>query len=359
MGTENAMLIDADGHVQEDIGAIATHLPKAYRENLHEGVKQMLFPPLDHFHPPATNLTGSDRGQVGPEGWIDFLEDIGIRRTVLYPSYALSIGKVRDVNWAIALVRAYNDWLYETYLSANDRFQGMGLLPLQDVDAATAELQRCVTELGMRGAMLPAHGLPLNLGSKVYWPVYELANELDAAIAVHGGSHDGFGFDDVNVYAVAHAYGHAFGQLVSCAGMVVNGLFDRYPRLRVAFLEGGVAWLLLALERLDESFETHVPIESTNLFSLKEGQDPRKYILNLLREGRIQVGVEGGEADLPYVIEKVGETPFMYSSDFPHEVTNETCRQQLKSMRERLGPSAAASVLGTNAARFYKLESAA
>ncbi len=350
------MLVDGDGHVLEDVAAIAARLPARYQAGLTDRMRIDLFPPIDHFHAQAFRLHGSERGFVDADGWLAFLEDVGIERSVLYPSLGLAAGKIRDSNWARVLIRAYNDWLHDAYLSRHERFEGMALLPLQDIDAATAELARGVTELGMRGAMLPANSLPLHLGAKFYWPLYELANELDCALAVHGGSHEGLGFDDMNVFAVAHAFGHPFGQLISMAGLVVNGVFDKWPRLRIAFLESGIAWILFALERLDESFETHVPIEFENLFQLGPAGDVRDYILGLLRSGRIQIGCEGAEPDLPYVIEQIGEAALFYSSDFPHEVTNESCKRQLASLRERLDDHAARAVLGANAARFYHLQ---
>src|SRR5437762_2518286 len=83
-------------------------------------------------------------------------------------------------------------------------FDLMALIPLQDPPAAVAELRRAVRELGMRGAMLPATGLPENLGAKAYWPVYEEADRLGCALAIHGGCHDGLGMDNLNVFPAVH-----------------------------------------------------------------------------------------------------------------------------------------------------------
>ena len=58
------------------------------------------------------------RHDVGPDEWLDFLEDVGIEGTVLYPSQGLAFGWVTDIDWAVALSRAYNDWLYHHLLSA-------------------------------------------------------------------------------------------------------------------------------------------------------------------------------------------------------------------------------------------------
>ena len=170
---------------------------------------------------------------------------------------ALAYGKIVSLDYAVAVSRAYNDWLYETYVKFNPRFKGMALIPMQDPEEAAKELRRAVTELGMLGAMMPSNGLPSPLGAKMYWPVYAEADRLGCCLAVHGGAHDRFGMDHMNMYVPVHALGHPWGLTINCADIVYNGIFDRFPRVRIAFLEGGVAWLLLLLERLHASHETH------------------------------------------------------------------------------------------------------
>src|SRR3546814_17059282 len=59
------------------------------------------------------------------------------------------------------------------------------------------------------------------------------------------------------MYVPVHALGHPWGLTLNCANILYNGIFDRFPRVRIAFLEGGIAWLLLLLERLHASHETH------------------------------------------------------------------------------------------------------
>ena len=133
----------------------------------------------------------------------------------------------------------------------------MGLIPMQEPAAAVEELTRVVEELGFLGAMLPSMGLANHLGSKEYWPVYKEAERLGCSLSIHGGCHSGMGFDHLNVYAPVHAMGHPMGIMISLAGIVFNGIFDRFPGIRIAFLEGGVAWFLMAMERFDGSHASH------------------------------------------------------------------------------------------------------
>ncbi len=174
------------------------------------------------------------------------MEDVGIDRAVLYTTQGLAVGKIFHADWAIALTTAYNNWVHETYLTRSPRFQAMALLPMQDPSAAVDELHRAVEELGFCGAMLPSTGLKDHLGAKEFWPVYEAADKLGCALGIHGGAHSGFGFDHMNLYTPVGALGHPFGLLVNFAGVVFNGVLDKFPNTRWGFMEGGVGWLHLA-----------------------------------------------------------------------------------------------------------------
>ena len=202
----------------------------------------------------------------------------------------------------------------------------MAIVPMQDPAAAARELRRAVTELGFLGAMLPSNGLAYPLGDKLYWPVYEEANRLGCCLAVHGGCHDRFGLDHLNMYVPVHALGHPLGLTINCASMVYSGVFDRFPKLRVAYLEGGVAWLLLLLERLHDSHEAHLPIRPARCVRIARGSGSgARTSRSWSRADRLYLGIETEELTLPFALKVVGNKPFLYSSDFPHEVTLESC----------------------------------
>jgi predicted TIM-barrel fold metal-dependent hydrolase len=222
-------IIDGDGHIIEDNAAITAHMETPYRDIAQR--KGVIFPPLDHLHAGRAVETPPQRDQrapVGPTGWLDFLDDVGIECTVLYPTTALAYGKIVSLDYAVAVSKAYNDWLCETYLKFDPRFKGMALIPMQDPQEAAKELRRAVTELGMLGAMMPSNGLAHPLGSKMYWPIYEEANKLGCCLAVHGGAHDRFGMDHMNMYVPVHALGHPWGLTINCADILYNGIFDRF-----------------------------------------------------------------------------------------------------------------------------------
>jgi predicted TIM-barrel fold metal-dependent hydrolase len=353
-------IIDGDGHIFEDADEISKFLPAPYNRAAPFRMERLL-PPLDHLHvhigqtPPESFGGGKP---VGPKEWLAFLEDLNIESSVLYPTTALSYGKIVDPDWAIAVTRAYNDWLYETYLQVSPRFKGMALIPMQEPQAAVDELHRAVQELGMCGAMLPSTGLALPIAHKYYWPVYEAAEKLECALGIHGGAHEGFGMDFSNVYAPVHALGHPFGQMVCFASVIFNGICDKFPKTRIAFLEGGVAWLFLVLERFDRSYETHISWDPRReQLRLAEGESVSDYIRRHIKAGRLFIGCEGEEPEIAHIIKRVGPGPFMFSSDFPHEVNNSICKHEIQEVleNEELSAEAKEGILFRNAERFYRI----
>lgn len=151
-------IIDADGHVNDRpcMDEISKFMPP--------GNRTQVFPSFDHIH--FHFLEGGEKrsrtGNVGPQEWIDFLDETEIDWTVVYPTAGLAVGRIVAEDWAIAACRAYNNWLHEKFTKVSPRIKGMALIPIQDSDAACAELRRAVRELGMAGAMLR----PMAKGSK-------------------------------------------------------------------------------------------------------------------------------------------------------------------------------------------------
>jgi len=301
---------------------------------------------LDRFHTPRSELTppGTFDAAVGPDQWLQFLDKTGMAHSVLFPTQGLAFGQTALPDWALGYAKAYNDWLHEKYLRRSSRLKGMALIPLQDVSSAVIELRRAVEDLGMVGAMLPSNGSIRHLGAKEFWPVYETAQALDCALAVHGGCYGNLGFDSYTVFPATRALGMPFPLAIAATGMIVDGVFDAFPDLRIGFLEGGTAWIPLVIDRLARELEYG---------GLRIKRTPEEYF----RCGRIYVGCEGNEKALAYAIERVGPEPFMFASDFPHEISLSNCMEEINEIIERndLRQEHKAAILSENARRFYKI----
>ena len=352
-------VIDADGHVNDYAAGeeIAKYMPEGNRSSV-------IFPVLDHLHWQYLRKYSDGMGNPGPKEWDTFLEQSGIECTVVYPSAGLAVGRIVDGQWAIAACRAYNSWLYEKFVNASPKIKGMALIPVQDVEAAVEELRRAIKELGMRGAMLPSNGEGIkgHLGAKVYWPLYEEAEKLGCCLAVHGGCHHHFGMDSFSTYYPVHALGHPFGIMVQAASMLAHGIFDRFPKLRVAFLEGGATWVPFFMDRIDRSYnKAHFQVDLTGelLVGPKPNEKASDYFKRHIQEGRIFVGFDCDDSGLGFAVRKAGREPFLFASDFPHEIFDaEVCRHELNELlgREDLTPEDKEAVVGGNAAKLYKLK---
>ena len=352
-------VIDADGHVNDYAAGeeIAKYMPEG-------NCSSVIFPVLDHLHWQYLRKYRDEMGNPGPKEWDAFLDQSGIECTVVYPSAGLAVGRIVDGQWAIAACRAYNSWLYEKFVNASPKIKGMALIPVQDVEAAVEELRRAIKELGMRGAMLPSNGEGIkgHLGAKVYWPLYEEAEKLGCCLAVHGGCHHHFGMDSFSTYYPVHALGHPFGIMVQAASMLAHGIFDRFPKLRVAFLEGGATWVPFFMDRIDRSYnKAHFQVDLTGelLVGPKPDEKASDYFKRHIQEGRIFVGFDCDDSGLGFAVRKAGREPFLFASDFPHEIFDaEVCRHELNELlsREDLTLEDKEAVVGGNAAKLYKLK---
>ena len=264
--------------------------------------------------------------------------------------------------WATIACKAYNTWLYERFLNKSPRLKGVALIPFQNLDAGITDLRRAVKELGMLGGMLPSNGEAIqgHLGKKIYWPLYEEAEKLGCALAVHVGCLHHMGLDSFSTYYPAHALGHPFSLMIQAAGMLAHGVFECFPKLRVAFLEGGATWVPFFMDRLDRSYhDGHMQLDLAGnlLGGPKQGEKASDYFKKQLREGRIFVGFDCDDDGLGTAVQKGGREPFLFGSDFPHEVFDAAkCRHEIDELLERddLTQGDKEAALGGNALRFYR-----
>ncbi len=359
MAIANSMrIIDGDGHVLEDLKAIASYLPEEWHNNVTTRTLGV-FPGLDHMHNVLAHNPPGAFEDPSADGWSRFADALGLEAAVLYPTAALAYGKMIDIDLAIAGAQAYNNWLNDTYCKQDSRLKGIGLIPMQDPDAAIVELRRLVNELGFVGGFLPSTGLKSHLGDKIYWPIYEEANRLGCCLSVHGGAHSGMGFDQLNVFAAVHALGHPYGIAIAFASMTINNVFERFPNARFGFLEGGVGWFIMMMERLQGSYNAFIPYDPRGEFiQLQNGESVSEHLIRQIKAGRVYVGVEGDEPSLAWAVKQFGREAFVFSSDFPHEVNIESCKHEIEELLENdeLTDEDKQAILFDNSIRFYGLK---
>ena len=112
------------------------------------------------------------------------------------------------------------------------------------------------------------------------------------------------------------------------------------------------------MERFTRSWASHVQYDPRGRFlKLSEGEPVSDYIIRHINEGRIFVGVEGNELTISEAVRQVGNKPFIFSSDYPHEVDAGTCQAELEELQEnpRLTSDDKEAILFRNSCRFYRL----
>jgi predicted TIM-barrel fold metal-dependent hydrolase len=300
---------------------------------------------MQYMRPRHPQMQARDMTLDDVPGRLRDMDALGIDVQVVFPTALVWVLDVADHDLATALCRAYNDYVAERFRKVSDRLHPMALIPMQDAQAAAKELRRAIQELDLPGAMIPSTGLSLHAGHEYYWPVYAAAAELECPLAFHGGSNRGIGIDSFSDFNASHILHHPVPLMYALVSVVCHGVLDRYPGLRVGFMEGGCGWLVPLLDRMkrnEEYFDTR---------QTKRGL--REYIAR----GQVLIGCEGEDESMPYVIERAGIEGFAYSSDYPHEVDLVDARRQIEETLERadLSAEAKAAVLGGNSRRFFNL----
>ncbi|HEY7320301.1 MAG TPA: amidohydrolase family protein [Candidatus Binatia bacterium] len=348
-------VIDADSHVLEPPDMWSRYLEPEFRDRAPYFIKDEQGG--EHL---VTDGVVHDRIPYPEEGWIarrpggfdphERVKDMeleGIDVQVLFPTQGLFIQAVSSIPLAGALCRAYNNWLADYCRAYPDRFVGIGAVPLHDVTEAVKEARRCVTKLGMKGIFVRPN--PLNgrtLDDQLYDPLYAVIQELNVTLCVHEatGNFPAAGADRYQNYFLRHLFSHALEQKIACSTIICGGVLERFPKLRVAFLESGVGWLPHWLERMDEHFKGigyMVPW-------LK--MPPSDYFRR-----QCFVSADPDEKTIPYVVESVGADYIVFGSDYPHFDMKFPGAVAAVRDRKELSSKAKKKILYETPARLYQI----
>jgi hypothetical protein len=197
--------------------------------------------------------------------------------------------------------------------------------------------------------MLPAVGLRLPLGHESFWPIYEEAEKLDCMIGAHAtvrGPHY-FAGDMFDQFIEVHTLSHAFAQMLQCTSMMFRGVFDRFPKLRVAYMEAGCSWAPYWFGRMNEEWEKRGKIEAPNC-----KQKPSEYF----KQGRIYFHAEDYEPLIGATANLLSHKVIYYASDFPHWDTEFPENIAHLSRREDLDEEAKKWLLAGSAKQLYNLQ---
>lgn len=220
---------------------------------------------------------------------------------------------------ALDLCRFLNDHIAEVVRKYPARFAGLGTIPLQDVDLAARELERCVDELGLRGAEIGTHVDAnehcnrqhcRNLDDASLEILWKTAEHLNAALFVHPW--DMIGKERMPKYWLPWLVGMPAETCLAVCSMMFAGVFERFPKLRVAFAHGGGAFPF-TIGRIDHAFHVR-----PDLVAIDNAINPRSYLANGHTPARFYVdSLVHDVAALKMLVSLFGPERVALGSDYP------------------------------------------
>jgi predicted TIM-barrel fold metal-dependent hydrolase len=314
---------DADVHVRwRNNTDLAGRLPKSWEARwLHgaghtqEGLRlhSKYYHPLEAAHCDAAgSLAAFDPGDLARE----WMNPQSLDGAVLSVYDAPVLSTFGDIHYPAELARAVNDWMAEEWLDQDERFFGTIVVASQDPLEAAREIRRAARHPRMVQVMLP-NGTRQPYGHRFYHPIYEAAVDCGLAVAIHAGS-EGTG---TSCAPASNGWPGTWLEWRLCAStiflahltsLVTEGVFVRFPELRIIALETGMAWLPAYLWRFDKNYKG-LRSECPWLKEL-----PSEYVRRFFRFGSQGVGPADPPAELWRLLRSVGaEKLLMGSSNFP------------------------------------------
>jgi predicted TIM-barrel fold metal-dependent hydrolase len=366
-------IIDSDIHVLEPLDLWDVYLDPAYRDRAPTRARSELAVwELDDKTVPAfmnrperqrafghRSRRAAERGATSeargfgtqPDAMLEAMDIEGIDISVVFRTLAGHVTTIDglDPAFAAALCRAFNRWLFDFCKTNPQRLKVGALVPLHDAERAVAEARFAVERLDAVTLVLPSQPINgRNIYDRAYDPLWQMVQELDVAVSFHG-IHAGYGEHLGVRYLDNLVLGHAAGQpveLMLClGGVLTGGVLSRFPRLRMAFLEGNCAWLPWWLWALDERWEKWGDRQQF-------AQDAKPS--ELFRQ-HCYVSVEPDETLARGVVAELGDENLVISSDWPHDDSAFPHAME-HFLAQDLPDASRRRVLWDNCARLYRLD---
>jgi len=239
----------------------------------------------------------------------------GIDVALLFPTRGLFVLGIDglDPDFAAAIARAYNDWLYDFTQASSKRMYGVAIVAPHEVGAAVEETRRTARELGFKGIfMRPNHVSGLRWSDAYYDPLWEECQRLNVPVGFHEAGRvylpQPVMAQFSPTFSMFNTLGFPLANMLACADIIYGGVLERFPRLKVAFLEGNCSWLPWLLWRMGEYMETTGRAEYPEL-KLK----PIEYF-----QRQCYGSIECDEITAKHLPEFGLEDNIVFSTDYPH-----------------------------------------
>jgi uncharacterized protein len=161
-----------------------------------------------------------------------------------------------DPYMALGFCRAINDWIATEWLSRDPRFRASIVIPLQAPDLAVEEIERLANDHRFVSILVLAQGEDL-LGRRQYWPIYKVAEQHKLPLAIHAGSQYRMAPSSVGWPSYRYEYYLAESQAFQAQllSLILEGVFGKFPNLKVVLMESGVSWLPAFMWRANKTWK--------------------------------------------------------------------------------------------------------
>jgi uncharacterized protein len=222
-------------------------------------------------------------------------------------------GNYQNPEQSLAMCRAVNDWQVAEWIKKDHRLKGSILVAYEHGPAAVPEIERLAGDPNfVQVFLLSRTAQPL--GNRCYWPIYEAAERANLPVGIHAFGNSGYPITSSGwpSYYVEEMSGHAQSCQSQVTSMVLEGVFARFPKLRVVFIESGFGWLPSLAWRLDKHWKT-LKIENPALKRL-----PSEYIRDHIWVTTQPMEEPERPRHLLDLIDWIGWDKVLYASDYPH-----------------------------------------
>jgi aminocarboxymuconate-semialdehyde decarboxylase len=221
---------------------------------------------------------------------------------------------------ALDLSKFLNDHIADLVDRYPRRFVGLGTIPMQAPDLAIKELERCVKQLGLAGIEIGSHVNDWNLDDQRLFPVFQAAEKLGAAVFVHPW--DMMGKERMPKYWLPWLVGMPAEMSLAICSMIFGGVFERLPKLRVAFAHGGGSFPA-TIGRIEHGFNVRPDLCATeNKFN------PRSYLGKFYLDSIVH-----DPTMLNYLFDLVGVGKIALGSDYPFPLGEAEPGKLIESMK--------------------------
>lgn len=328
-------IIDCDIHPMPGPATpVEPFLPPDFREAVRMAMD--VAPGTGHANPFGVNRRDAactDPAQAAK----DHLDKYGITYAVIQPP-GIHVSLTRNIDVGTALARMWNDWQVGTWLKADKRWLGSVCVNLNDPESAAAEIRRIGSHPQMVQVGLTGESEDL-YGHRRYFPVWQAANDMGLPIAMHPGREGALHGSPTPIgRPTSYIEWHCDLPLTYQAhviSMVLEGVFEKFPKLKILITEGGVAWLAHTIWRMDKNFRA---LRATVPW-LKRA--PSEYVFDHVRLST-QPLEEPADSDQLLDIFKIikAERTLCFATDFPHwdfdDPSHVLPRKTPESLRRRI-----------------------